>query len=313
MQEHLDRIGVAGTVVPHYGAYLRVKYALPPERPLVSILIPTRDRAPLLRKCLESIFARTDYEKYEVIVLDNESREAETREYLESLGERVRVERIEGPFNYSRLNNRGVELARGSLVLLLNNDIEVMNDSWLSEMVSHAVRPEVGMVGARLWYPEGPMQHGGVILGAGGIAGHAHAGIRHEHGYFARAHLTQNFSAVTAACALVKRDLYQQLGGLDEVNLAVAFNDVDFCLRLREAGYEIVWTPHAELRHDESASRGFEDSSAKQVRFLAEIDYMNATWGEALHNDPFYNPNLSLGEDLFTLAFPPRLKRPWKP
>jgi glycosyltransferase involved in cell wall biosynthesis len=313
VQEHLDRIGVAGTVVPHYGAYLRVKYALPSERPLVSILIPTRDRAPLLRKCLESIFARTDYEKYEVIVLDNESREAETREYFESLGERVRVERIAGPFNYSRLNNRGVELARGSLVLLLNNDIEVMNDSWLSEMVSHAVRPEVGMVGARLWYPEGPMQHGGVILGAGGIAGHAHAGIRHEHGYFARAHLTQNFSAVTAACALVKRDLYQQLGGLDEVHLAVAFNDVDFCLRLRAAGYQIVWTPHAELRHDESASRGFEDSSAKQVRFLAEIDYMNATWGEALHNDPFYNPNLSLGEDLFTLAFPPRLKRPWKP
>lgn len=313
VQEHLDRVGIAGEIVPHYGAYQRVKYALPAERPLVSILIPTRDRAPLLRKCLESIFTRTDYENYEVIVLDNGSVEPETRAYFDSLGERVRVERIDGPFNYSGLNNRGVALARGSFVLLLNNDIEVMNPSWLSEMVSHAVRPEVGVVGARLWYPEGTMQHGGVILGAGGIAGHAHAGIRHEHGYFARAHLAQNFSAVTGACALIGRDLYERLGGLDEKDLAVAFNDIDFCLRVREAGYQIVWTPHAELRHDESASRGFDDSSAKQVRFLAEIDYMNATWGEALQRDPFYNPNLSLGEDLFTLAFPPRLRAPWKP
>jgi glycosyltransferase involved in cell wall biosynthesis len=312
VQEHLDRTGFAGEVVPYYANYLRVKYALPRKRPLVSILIPTRDRVKLLRQCLESIFEHTTYESYEVIVLDNESRDPETEEYLCSLGDRIRVERIAGAFNYSRLNNRGVELARGAFVLLLNNDVMVMNDSWLGEMMSHATRPEVGMVGARLWYPNGTMQHGGVILGAGGIAGHAHAGIRHEHGYFARAHLTQNFSAVTAACALTKRELYRTLGGLDEENLAVAFNDIDFCLRLREAGYEIVWTPHAELRHDESASRGFDDTSAKQVRFLAEIEYMNAKWGEALQSDPFYNPNLSLGDDLFTLAFPPRRTQPWK-
>ncbi len=312
VQEHLDRVGVAGEVVPHYGAYQRVKYALPAERPLVSILIPTRDRAPLLRKCIESIFARTDYWPYEVIVLDNESHEGETHAFFDSLGERARVVRIEGPFNYSRLNNRGVALARGALVLLLNNDVEVINELWLSEMVSHAARPEVGMVGARLWYPEGTMQHGGVILGAGGIAGHAHAGIRHEHGYFARAHLTQNFSAVTGACALVRREIYERLGGLDEKNLAVAFNDIDFCLRVREAGFQIIWTPHAELHHEESASRGFANSNPEQVRFLAEIDHMNATWGEALQRDPFYNPNLSLGEDLFTLAFPPRLRDPWK-
>lgn len=312
VQEHLDRTGIAGEVVPHYGNYLRVRYVLPRERPLVSILIPTRDRVALLRQCLESIFARTVYQPYEVIVLDNESSDPETTEYLYSLGKRIRIEHVAGDFNYSRLNNLGVELARGSFVLLLNNDVTVMNDSWLSEMMSHAVRPEVGMVGARLWYPNGTIQHGGVILGAGGIAGHAHAGIRHEHGYFARAHLTQNFSAVTAACALTKRELYRDLGGLDEKNLAVAFNDIDFCLRLRAAGYEIVWTPHAELRHDESASRGFDDTSAKQVRFLAEIDYMNAKWGESLPSDPYYNPNLSLGENLFTLAFPPRLTRPWK-
>lgn len=314
VQEHLDRTGVAGTIEPHYGAYQRVRYGLPNERPLVSILIPTRDRAALLRTCLESIFARTDYQPYEVLVLDNESREPDALEYLHSLGNdaRVQVHRLEGPFNYSRLNNRGVALARGSLVLLLNNDIETRDACWLSEMVSLVTQPGVGLVGARLCYPEGPMQHGGVILGAGGIAGHAHAGLRHEHGYFARAHLTQNFSAVTAACALVRRDLYLELGGLDEENLAVAFNDIDFCLRLREAGWQIVWTPHAELTHHESASRGFDDTSAKQVRFLAEIDFMNAKWGETLRRDPFYNPNLSLGEDLFTLAFPPRLTKPWK-
>ncbi|MGH8093927.1 MAG: glycosyltransferase family 2 protein [Chthoniobacterales bacterium] len=315
VQEHLDRSGIAGTVVPHHGIYQRIQYALPTPRPLVSILIPTRDRTVLLRKCIESLFAKTDYENFELIVLDNESGEAEAREYLESLGQdgRVRVERVAGAFNYSRLNNRGVELARGSFVAFLNNDIEVKSPLWLHEMMSLAIQPGVGMVGARLWYPGGTMQHGGVILGVGGIAGHAHLGVREEQdGYFSRAHLTQNFSAVTAACAVVRRDLYRELGGLDEAHLAVAFNDIDFCLRLRAAGFEIVWTPHAELFHHESASRGMEDTGEKQARFLAEVDYMNAKWGETLRADPFYNPNLSLDEELFTPAFPPRLAKPWK-
>jgi O-antigen biosynthesis protein len=313
VQEHLDRTGIEAAVAPHYGMYLRTKYALPAEQPLVSIVIPTRDRSSFLQKCLEGIFEKTDYRNYEVIVLDNGSREAETLEFLVALEkrERVRVERIEGPFNYSQLNNRGVELSRGSFIALLNNDVEVINDEWLSELVSHALRPEVGIVGARLRYPNGTIQHGGVILGAGGIAGHAHLGVRHEPGYFARPHLAQNLSAVTAACAVVKRNVYLQLGGFDEVNLPVTFNDVDFCLRLREAGYWIVWTPHAELVHHESASRGFDDSTSKQVRFLAEVDYMKTKWGDRLRYDPFYNPNLSLGEDLFTLAFPPRTIKPW--
>ncbi|MGI8430870.1 MAG: glycosyltransferase family 2 protein [Chthoniobacterales bacterium] len=312
VQEHLDRRGTGGLVVPHHRIYQRVKYPLPAPAPLVSILIPTRDRMALLRACIESIFARTVYENFEVLVLDNESREPETLAYLDSLGGRVRVERVEGAFNYSRLNNLGVALARGSLVALLNNDIEVKNAEWLSEMVSHAVRPEVGMVGARLRYPDGTLQHGGVILGVGGIAGHAHLGVREEDGYFARAHLTQNFSAVTAACAVVRRELYLEVGGLDQEHLAVAFNDIDFCLRLRAAGFAIVWTPHAELVHHESASRGLEDTGEKQARFLAEVAYMNAKWGETLRADPFYNPNLSLDEELFTPAFPPRLTQPWK-
>ena len=314
VQEHFDRIGIEAKVVPHYGAYLRTKYTLPAKRPLVSIVIPTSDRASLLQKCLESIFEKTDYQNYEVIVLDHGSREAETLEFLLALEkrERVRVERMEGPFNYSHLNNRGVELSRGSFIALLNNDVEVLNDDWLSELVSHALRPEIGIVGARLWYPNGPMQHGGVILGTGGIASHAHVGVRHEPGYFARPHLAQNLSAVTAACAVVRRNTYLQVGGFDEVNLPVTFNDVDFCLRLREAGYWIVWTPHAELIHHESATRGFDDNRRKQVRFLAEIEYMKTKWGDKLQCDPFYNPNLSLGEDLFTLAFPPRTTKPWR-
>jgi GT2 family glycosyltransferase len=195
---------------------------------------------------------------------------------------------------------------------LLNNDVEVLHADWLTEMVSRAMQPKVAMVGARLWYPNGTIQHAGVILGAGGIAGHAHAGLRRgEPGYFARAHLAQDVSAVTTACAVVKREVYLQVGGFDE-NLAVTFNDVDLCLRLREAGYRIVWTPYAELVHHESASRGFDNSAPKQVRFLAEVEYMKSKWGHILQRDRFYNPNLSLDEDLFTLAFPPRTTKPWQ-
>ena len=314
VQEHLERVGVAGTVVPSHGVYLQTKYALPNERPMVSIVIPTRDQASSLKKCVNSIFEKTDYPAYELIVLDNQSYDSEALEFLAELQKRdgVRVERIDEAFNYSRLNNHGVELSRGSFVALLNNDVEVLHADWLSEMVSRAMQPKVAMVGARLWYPNGTIQHGGVILGAGGIAGHAHAGLRQgDPGYFARAHLAQDVSAVTAACAVVKREAYLQVGGFDE-NLAVTFNDVDLCLRLREAGYRVLWTPHAELIHHESASRGFDDSAPKQIRFLAEVDYMNSKWGELLQRDPFYNPNLSLGENLFTLAFPPRTTKPWQ-
>ena len=258
MQDHFDRRRLTVSVVPDYSIYLRAKYPLPDDPPLVSIIIPTRDQAQLLRRCLESIFAKTDYPRFEVIVIDNESRDPDALEYLAKLGsESIRVHRIEGPFNFSKLNNAGVGLARGSLIALLNNDLEVINPGWLSEMVSHALRPEVGAVGARLWYPNNTIQHAGVILGGGGVADHAHIGLRDGPGYFARAHLVQDFSAITAACMLVRKDRYLEIGGLNEINLAVAFNDVDFCLRLRARGFRIVWTPHAELYHHESASRGF--------------------------------------------------------
>ena len=313
VQEHHDRRGIAAVVTPSHDIYLRTKYVLPAERPLVSIIIPTRDQPSALKKCVQSIFEKTDYPAYELIVLDNESYDSEALEFLADLKKRdgIRVERIDDAFNYSRLNNRGVELSRGSYVALLNNDVEVLHADWLSEMLSRAMQPKVAMVGARLWYPNGTIQHGGVILGAGGIASHVHIGLRRgEPGYFARAHLAQDVSAVTAACALVRREVYLQVGGFDE-NLAVTFNDVDFCLRLREAGYRILWTPYAELIHHESATRGFDNSAPKQVRFLAEVDYMKSKWDHILQRDPFYNPNLSLDENLFTLAFPPRTTKPW--
>jgi len=314
VQEHLDRAGIAGNVLLGHGVYLQTKYTLPTERPLVSILIPTRDQVASLQRCLDSIFHKTDYPAYELIVLDNQSYDSEALEFLAALKnrERVRVERIEGSFNYSQLNNRGVQLSGGHFIALLNNDVEVINDEWLSELVSRAMRPEVAMVGARLWYSNGTIQHAGVILGAGGIASHAHLGLRRFHpGYFSRAHLAQDLSAVTTACALVKREAYMQIGGFDS-NLAVTFNDVDFCLRLRQAGYRIVWTPDAQLIHHESTSRGVEDSPPKQTRFLAEVEYMKSKWGNVLQRDPFYNPNLSLDENLFTLAFPPRTTKPWQ-
>jgi GT2 family glycosyltransferase len=194
----------------------------------------------------------------------------------------------------------------------MNNDLEVINRDWLTEMLSHATRPGVGAVGARLWYPNGILQHGGVILGFGGVASHIHGGTREDDRYFSRQHLTQNFSAVTAACMLVRKDVYLEIKGFDETKLAIAFNDVDFCLRLRRAGYRIVWTPHAEFFHHESASRGIENTSDKQRRFLSEEKYMREEWHDLLRADPFYNPNLSLDTELFTLAFPPRVAKPWE-
>ena len=194
------------------------------------------------------------------------------------------------------------------MIGFINNDVEVISEDWLSEMVSHAVRPEVGAVGARLWYPNDTLQHGGVILGLGGVASHAHRHLpRHQRGYFGRASLIQSFSAVTAACLLVRKEVYEEVGGFDE-QLAVAFNDVDFCLRVHEAGYRNVWTPYAELYHHESATRGYDDTSEKWAIFKKEAQYMKKRWRNLLLNDPAYSPNLTLDYEDFSLAWPPRIE-----
>jgi GT2 family glycosyltransferase len=292
----------------------RVRYLLPDPAPRVSIIIPTRDRVDLLERCIAGILRRTDYPDYEILVVDNQSKEPATLAYLTKLtaDPAVRILSYDRPYNYSAINNLAASEATGPLLCLLNNDTEVIGADWLTEMASQAVRPGIGAVGAMLYYPEDQIQHAGVITGIGGVAGHAHHRLpRGDPGYFGRAALVQNLSAVTAACLVMPKCLYYQLGGLNETELAVAFNDVDLCLRIREVGYRIVWTPHAQLYHHESASRGPDTHPDKIERFRAEVGYMMRRWAHVLNLDPYYNPNLRLDGADFGLAFPPRITKPW--
>ncbi|WP_241171949.1 glycosyltransferase family 2 protein [Burkholderia multivorans] len=313
VEEHLQRIGVEATVSQAASdiGLIRVRYAMPVPTPLVSIVIPTRDGVELLRQCVESIFTRSTYPNFEIIIVDNGSVKPETLTYFDSLNTRpnVRVLRDDRPFNFSALNNAAVSQSHGEYVCLLNNDIEVITPEWLEEMVSLAAQPGNGAIGACLWYPNDTLQHGGVMLGLGGVAGHIHARLpRGAFGYFGRAVSTQNLSVVTAACLLIRRSIYDEVHGLDE-ELAVAFNDVDFCIRVRNAGYRNVWTPHAELYHHESATRGSDLAPEKARRFAREIRFMEQRWGAALFNDPAYNPNLTLdaSKHAFALADEPRI------
>jgi O-antigen biosynthesis protein len=309
INEHLARLGIAARAESVGNGY-RVRYALPEVLPLVSLIIPTRNGLQLLRQCIDSILAKTTYSNFEIIVMDNGSDDRATLRYLDELALKpsVRVVRDARPFNYSALNNAAVKLARGSVVGLVNNDIEVISPDWLTEMVSHALRPEVGAVGARLWYGDDTLQHAGVVLGIHGVAGHVHRFLsRGNVGYCGRAALIQSFSAVTGACLVVRKALYEEVGGLNEVELQVACNDIDFCLRLREADYRNIYTPYAELYHHESASRGFDDTPEKQARSAKEVAYMQQCWGNLLLNDPAYNPNLTLDAEDFSLAWPPRV------
>jgi len=320
--EHLQRLGHAATVDDAGSGRYRVRWPLPTPAPRVSILIPTRNQVDLLRQCIETLERLTDYPNREVIVIDNGSDDPAALRYLAALADRphYRVLRDERPFNYSALNNLAARSAQGEYLVLLNNDIEIIHADWLGEMVSLACRPEVGAVGAKLLYPDMTIQHGGVILGTdrgdgqGGVAGPAQKGLaRGAGGYAGRACLTQSFSAVTAACLVLARRKYEQVGGLDEAHLAVAYNDVDLCLRLREAGYTNVWTPFAELVHHESVSRGRDQSPKNLARFAQERAWMLTRWGTTLQHDPAYNPNLSLVTGDFALAEVPRVgwHRPW--
>ncbi|CAN5349360.1 N/A [soil metagenome] len=307
LSEHFERRGVCAKV-EWAGSGYRTRYALPEAPPRVTLIIPTRNALALLRQCVDSIRMLTRYPNYEILIVDNGSDDPAALRYLDGLSALpdTAVLRIDSPFNYAALNNAAVAQCRGELVALVNNDIEVISPDWLCEMVSIALQPGVGAVGARLWYPDDTLQHGGIVLGIGGVAGHSHKGLpRGRSGYFGRADLIQSFSAVTAACLVVRRARYLAVGGLDEVNLKVAFNDVDFCLRLQEAGLRNVWTPYAELYHHESATRGTDVVPEKQRRFALEVAYMKHRWGIGLLRDRAYNPNLTLIAENFSLAWPP--------
>lgn len=308
--DHLNRVSPGSEVLelPGCSGYFRVRHPLPDPLPLVSVLIPTRDRVDLLRQCVSSLLHRTDYDRLEILILDNGSQEPATMQYFEQLRaeSRVRVIRIDMPFNFSAINNRGAAAASGDVLLLLNNDIEAIEFEWLRELVSHAVRPGIGAVGAMLYYPNDTIQHAGVVLGIGGVAGHAYVGMpRGNPGDKHRAALTQAASAVTGACLAVRASVFHEVGGLDET-LAVAFNDIDFCIRVREAGYRNVWTPFAQLYHHESASRGYEDTPEKAARFKREEALMKERWGPLLESDPYYNVNFALDAAPYHLAYPPR-------
>jgi GT2 family glycosyltransferase len=286
----------------------RVKREIRDKRK-ISIIIPFRDKVELLKKCAESVLEKTDYSNYELVLVNNGSKEPKTFEYLDKIKknreENVRVIHYNHPFNFPAINNWAVKQTDAPWIFFLNNDISVINRGWLTAMVEHIQREEAGAVGAKLLYPNGKIQHAGVVLGAGkfkdkpcGVAGHSHKYFpQGSHGYFEQIDVIRDYSAVTAACMLTKRDLFLKLGGFDAENFAVAWNDVDYCLRLRKKGYLIVYTPYARLYHYESVSRGSDEKGEKLERFYRETEKMYERWGDVLARDPYYNPNLSLEDE----------------
>ncbi len=283
---------------------LAVAWPLPENLPLVSIMIPTRDHAKLLSACLTSLLNTTRYRPYEVLVIDNGSVEPETLAYLTRISQdpRVRVLRYDRPYNYSAINNFAATYAHGSYLCLLNNDTEVLDEGWLTELMRQAVRPEIGAAGAKLLYGDGTIQHAGVVVGLGEAAGHAHRFQRNDDpGYFSRAHVTHYASAVTAACLVVSRAKFEAVGGLDEVGLPIAFNDVDLCLKLERAGWRNVYVPRSVLIHHESKSRGKDSAPAHIERYRQELAVLQARWGTKTYNDPLHHPHLDRSSESYML------------
>jgi GT2 family glycosyltransferase len=263
--------------------------------------------------CLRGLY-QTEYPDIEIIVADNGSVEPETAAaFVEARRSGVKVVDCAGPFNYSRINNQAARHATGEILLLLNNDIEIIEPAWLKEMVRYLLEPDIGAVGAKLLYPNHQVQHAGVVLGMGGVAGHMSVfASENAPGYAGALGIARDVSCVTGACMAIKKNVFDSLNGLNETDLKVAFNDVDFCIRLRESGYRIIFTPFAMLVHHESKSRGDDISGEKLLRFQREIKYMQNRWGDVLYHDPFYHPSLSLEGCNVDLAFPPRVTFPWR-
>lgn len=309
---HLNRCSVKGEVLMQkYLGFYQVVYPVQ-EEALISILIPNKDEKETLKTCIDSIVQKSSYRNFEIILIENNSVNAETFAYYQELEQktdcengRIRVVEWKGEFNFSKINNYGASFAKGEYLLFLNNDMEVISSDWMERMLANCQREEVGITGAKLYYPDKTIQHAGVIIGLGGIAGHAFSrqlGI--DPGYFARAVCQQNLSAVTAACMMVAKADFDRVGGFDET-LAVAFNDVDFCLKIQHlCGKLVVFDPAVELLHYESKSRGAEDTPQKQKRFHQEIVRFAEKWEEDLKGDPYYNPNLTLISGDFSLKKP---------
>jgi GT2 family glycosyltransferase len=311
LARHLERRGIAARAefLPASASF-RLHHRLPDPPPAVTLVMPTRNNAAMLQRCLTSLLDLTDYPAFSVLVVDNGSDDPATLAVLAGMAAKpgLRVSRDPAPFNFAALNNRAMAQVDTPFVLLINDDVEALEPGWLREMVAQGLRPGVGVVGAALWYPNGRLQHGGVVLGIGGGAGHVFKlSSPGEPGYPRRLAAVQRWSAVTAACMLVRREVYRAVGGLDE-RFVVAYNDVDFCLRVGAAGWTVLWTPFANLCHHESMSRGLNDSLAKRKRETSEQAAFRRRWGERLSHDPAYNPNLGLQIEQVMLAWPPRAR-----
>ncbi len=300
LQEVLKRRNIEGEVekginFDQFESY-RVKRKIKPN-PWVSIIIPTKDKVNFLKTCLQSIQEKTGYKNYEIIIVDNKSEEKETVDFLSSLKkkENVRVIEYEDEYNFSKINNFAARQAKGSHILFLNNDTEVVSQEWMTSMLEHSQREEVGAVGAKLIYPDNTIQHAGTIIGLGGVAAHSHKKFpASSNGYFGSLNTIRNYSAVTAACLMLRKEVFEEAGGFDEENLPIGFNDVDLCLELRKRGYLVVYTPYAALYHYESQSRS-------DYLNPDEVMFMKKKWGDVLLSDPYYNPNLSMDSEDFRI------------
>ena len=282
----------------------KVLWPLPDELPLVSIIVPTKDKLELLRPCVESVLEQTTYRNFEVLVVDNASIEARTAEYLTEIGKSPNVRVLVYPhrYNFSSINNFAAREARGRFLCLLNNDTEVIEPDWLTDMMRYAVRHDVGAVGAKLLYEDGSIQHAGVVVGIGEAAGHAHRFLpADEPGYYRHPHVAQFVTAVTAACLVIEKQKFELVGGLDEEGLEIAFNDVDLCLKLQAAGWRNVYVPHAVLLHHESKSRGSDMSPKHIERYRRELRLLQERWGTKNYQDPLHNPNLDRYSETFVL------------
>jgi GT2 family glycosyltransferase len=301
LRQFLEKRAVATILAGPFGT-ASIRWPLPVDAPLVSIIVPTRDRLDLLQPCVEGVLERTRYPEIELIIADNQSAEPETLEFLSHIvaaDPRARVISWPYPYNYSAINNFAAAGARGAYLCLLNNDIEIIDEDWLSELMRYAVRPGAGAAGARLLYPDHSVQHAGVVVGLGNAAGHAHRGLGlGQCGYFANAYVAHRASAVTAACLVVRKDLFEQVSGLDENDLQIAYNDVDFCLKLRAAGATNYYVPSSILIHHESKSRGSDMSTEHLDRYLRELGVFQMRWKQAM-DDPMHHPFLDRSSEVY--------------
>lgn len=304
LADHLERNGLSGTIKNGFflGSY-HLNYAVD-SSPEVAIIIPTKDKVDILKRCIDSILNKTTYERYRIVIVDNSSEEEATKQYYEELAQKSKIEILtyDLPFNFSAINNYAVSKVDSEYLLFLNNDTEVITSNWIEEMLGYCLRSDVGAVGSLLYYTNNTVQHGGIIMGIGGVAGHSHKYFpRDDYGYFGRLKTVQNLSAVTGACLLMRTEVFEEIGGFEE-ELSHAFNDVDLCLRIRNKGYLIVYTPFAQLYHHESISRGYENTPEKRQRFNRERRYCEERWFDVLEaGDPYYNPNLTLVQEDFSV------------